>query len=95
MQEARELANDPSTDYTAAPLEVCPFSSQNASLSHLPPVGRYLCELLGNDIHLNPDNPSRNGIAQYVALLAQNSKAGFTTSGYSFPQSIPFVPHLS
>lgn len=22
MQEARELANDPSTDYTAAPLEV-------------------------------------------------------------------------
>ena len=23
MQEARELANDPSTDYTAAPLEVC------------------------------------------------------------------------
>ena len=24
MQEARELANDPSTDYFAAPLEVCP-----------------------------------------------------------------------
>ena len=24
MQEARELANDPSTEYSAAPLEVCP-----------------------------------------------------------------------
>jgi len=23
MQEARELGNDPCTDYTAAPLEVC------------------------------------------------------------------------
>ena len=26
MQEARELANDPSTEYTAAPLEVCATS---------------------------------------------------------------------
>lgn len=25
MQEARELANDPSTEYSAAPLEVCPI----------------------------------------------------------------------
>lgn len=30
MQEARELANDPCTDYSAAPLEVCPTRAISA-----------------------------------------------------------------
>jgi hypothetical protein len=49
MQEARELANDPSTEYTAAPLEVCatPWPSLCAySPSILLPralLGQYFC----------------------------------------------------
>lgn len=44
MQEARELANDPCTDYSAAPLEVrgsfCAIFFTGLIIS---PVGRYLC----------------------------------------------------
>jgi len=45
LQEAKELANDESTDYTAAPLEVCrnfPPHTQQA-FTHLTP-GRHICE---------------------------------------------------
>ena len=35
MQEARELANDPSTDYSAAPLEVCSGSLALGTSSEL------------------------------------------------------------
>ena len=50
MQEARELANDPSTEYSAAPLEVCDafiFAYTQDQRLALPPLfitlGRYLC----------------------------------------------------
>ena len=51
MQEARELANDPCTDYSAAPLEV----SRYIALPNLPSdvntmsrrLGRHLCEYKG------------------------------------------------
>lgn len=47
MQEAKELANDPSTDYSAAPLEV--DGSRHDLPTHLIPLvllspGRYLCK---------------------------------------------------
>ena len=45
LQEAKELANDESTDYTAAPLEVCrnfPPPTRRA-FTHLNP-GRHICE---------------------------------------------------
>ena len=45
LQEAKELANDESTDYTAAPLEVCHISSPlpRQTFTHLIP-GRHICE---------------------------------------------------
>ena len=36
MQEARELANDPCTDYSATPLEVGFFLYQNMVMCNLP-----------------------------------------------------------
>ena len=47
MQEAKELANDPSTDYSAAPLEVCGF--RHDLHTHLIPLvlhlpGGHLCK---------------------------------------------------
>ena len=46
MQEARELANDPCTDYAAAPLEVSlPSMASAVPSAHVPALaGRYLRE---------------------------------------------------
>ena len=46
MQEARELANDPCTDYAAAPLEVSLYwgCASYATLILCTSAGRYLCE---------------------------------------------------
>lgn len=46
LQEARELANDPSTDYVAAPLEVRSLVRAAATRSLIPYCRRiYLCVL--------------------------------------------------
>jgi len=48
MQEARELANDPSTDYVAAPLEVLRFTINNLLLTLTLALGRHLWMALYN-----------------------------------------------
>lgn len=45
MQEARELANDPCTDYSGAPLEARRYLLSPAmDLTATRPLERYLCE---------------------------------------------------
>ena len=55
MQEARELANDPCTDYTAAPLEVRNLLSEFTSYSNILCfiiLGRYICEFFRSSVSL-------------------------------------------
>lgn len=73
MQEAKELATDTSTDYTAAPLEDDLFVSWSTSL------------LSASDAEVQ----LRNGIAQSVVLRRLNLKAVYITSEYYYPLNTP------
>lgn len=94
MQEARELANDPCTDYSAAPLEV--------SLPHLlHTLELTRVSVIQDDIFVSaqpiavcvsfPTRAScgpRNGIAHCAVRLARSSRVGSTTSASYCLQSI-------
>ena len=75
MQEAKELATDTSTDYTAAPLEDDLFVSWSTSLYFASDA----------EVHF------RNGIAQSVALRRPNLKVVYITSEYFYPPNTPSV----
>lgn len=95
MQEARELANDPSTDYHAAPLEVRVLSCKFDSPSDAP-------VLLQDDIFVSITRAPleaiadlrRSGTVPSGARQAQSSRAGSTIFASSSHLSTPSAPHL-
>lgn len=94
MQEARELANDPCTDYTAAPLEVCTGSLKcNLVLNGLA-TGRYFCESLlapEYSASLTP-RTGRNGIALCVVRPGQSLRVAYTIFEFCCPPNTLSVP---
>ena len=88
MQEARELANDPCTDYTAAPLEVCIRNIYPSThlMNHLE---RHICEHR-RSINGHLYSPSRNGTVHCADRLAPSSRAAYTISEFYYLQNILF-----
>jgi hypothetical protein len=94
MQEARELANDPSTEYSAAPLEVSiTYLSAHTKTETPSPLlhpcrvtlGRYLCMHSFSLQRITLTNLDyRSGTAQCAGLLAPTLRGDCTTfvSGY-------------
>ena len=98
LQEAKELANDQSTDYTAAPLEVC--------LTLPPFIDNYLPIWLQDDIFVSCIRASsspvgfsfpnpRNGTAPSVVLPAQSLREASTISASYSLRNTHFVPRQS
>ena len=102
MQEARELANDPCTDYAAAPLEVCFISMTFCCAWVL--TGTFISQ---DDIFVSGPRTRcleyatnalyfyRNGTVLCEGPLVQSSRADYTTFGSYCPPSTPSAPHLS
>lgn len=88
MQEARELANDPCTDYTAAPLEVCIHNLYISThlMNHLE---RHICEHR-RSINKHLYSPNRNGTVHCADQLAPSSRPAYTISEFYYLQNILF-----
>ena len=108
MQEARELANDPSTEYTAAPLEVralpsvfpVAYTHPPPSCSRARPLGRHFCVYFRITAMFPVAHNRPLGVALYPAWAGGHGFRGGIVSlsdpascGISIPTTKHHAPH--